>query len=80
MRPEKRSFSIQGHRTSISLEAAFWSALKAAAAEEAASLLPIDYGPYTFANSAPTQSSVGRDTGIQARGYLANKRLEYRAV
>ena len=47
--------------------------------QSAASLLPIDYGPYTFANSAPTQSSVGRDTGIQARGYLANKRLEYRA-
>lgn len=47
--------------------------------QSAASLMPIDYGPYTFANSAPTQSSVGRDTGIQARGYLANKRLEYRA-
>lgn len=28
MRPVKRSFSIDGHRTSISLEAAFWSALK----------------------------------------------------
>lgn len=38
MRPEKRSFSIQGHRTSISLEAAFWSALKAAAAEEGLTL------------------------------------------
>lgn len=47
--------------------------------QSAASLLPVDYGPYTFANSAPTQSSVGRDTGIQARGYLASKRLEYRA-
>lgn len=47
--------------------------------QSAATLLPIDYGPYTFANSAPTQSSVGRDTGIQARGYLVNKRLEYRA-
>ena len=34
MRPEKRSFSIQGHRTSISLESAFWSALKDAAAED----------------------------------------------
>ena len=30
-RPVKRSFSIAGHRTSISLEAAFWDALKAAA-------------------------------------------------
>ena len=34
MRPEKRSFAIQGHRTSISLEAEFWVALKDAAAED----------------------------------------------
>ena len=33
-RPIKRSFTIAGHRTSISLEAAFWEALKAAASEE----------------------------------------------
>lgn len=33
-RPVKRSFSIKGHRTSISLEAAFWDALKEAAARE----------------------------------------------
>lgn len=33
-RPVKRSFTIAGHRTSISLEAPFWEALKAAAAEE----------------------------------------------
>ena len=38
MRPEKRSFSIQGHRTSISLETAFWSALKDAAAEDGLTL------------------------------------------
>lgn len=38
MRPEKRSFSIQGHRTSISLESAFWSALKTAAAEDGLTL------------------------------------------
>lgn len=38
MRPVKRSFSIKGHRTSISLEAAFWDALKDAAAEERVSL------------------------------------------
>lgn len=47
--------------------------------QSAASLLPLDYGPYTFANSGPTQSNVGRDTGIQAKGYLLNKKLEYRA-
>lgn len=47
--------------------------------QSAASLLPIDYSPYTFANSAPTQSNVGRDTGLQAKGYVLNKKLEYRA-
>ena len=35
MRPErKRSLSIAGHRTSISLEAPFWAALKEIAASE----------------------------------------------
>jgi predicted DNA-binding ribbon-helix-helix protein len=34
MRPIKRSFSIGGHRTSISLEPPFWSALKEVAARE----------------------------------------------
>lgn len=33
MKPAKRSFSIAGHRTSISLEPDFWDALKEAAAE-----------------------------------------------
>ncbi len=33
-RPEKRSFTLAGHRTSISLEAAFWEALREAAARE----------------------------------------------
>jgi len=37
-RPVKRSFSIAGHRTSISLEAPFWTALKDAAAREAVSV------------------------------------------
>lgn len=33
-RPIKRSFSIGGHRTSISLEPPFWNALKEVAAKE----------------------------------------------
>jgi len=33
-RPVKRSFAIKGHRTSISLEAPFWEALREAAAEQ----------------------------------------------
>jgi len=46
--------------------------------QSAATLLPIDYGANTFGQSVPTQSSTGRDTGFQARGYLAGSRLEYR--
>ena len=44
----------------------------------APSLLPIDYGSYSFLFSGPEQNVVGRDTGFQARGYVAQKKLEYR--
>ena len=37
-RPLKRSFTVGGHRTSISLEAPFWEALKTAAAQERVTL------------------------------------------
>lgn len=37
-RPVKRSFAIKGHRTSISLEAPFWDALKDAAKEDGVAL------------------------------------------
>ena len=33
-RPVKRSFTIDGHRTSISLETSFWQALKDVAKEK----------------------------------------------
>jgi phosphate-selective porin O/P len=46
--------------------------------QSAATLLPIDYSPYTFTQGSVTQSSTGRDTGFQARGYLIEKHLEYR--
>jgi Phosphate-selective porin O and P len=46
--------------------------------QTAASLLAIDYGTNTFNTSAPTQSTVGRDTGFQAKGYFQGNRLEYR--
>lgn len=38
MRPVKRSFTLNGHRTSISLEEPFWAALKEAAVRENISL------------------------------------------
>jgi predicted DNA-binding ribbon-helix-helix protein len=47
-RPVKRSFTIKGHRTSISLEAPFWEALRQAAEIEhttpAALIAAIDAG------------------------------------
>jgi len=46
--------------------------------QSAASLLPIDYGAYTYTLSGPTQSSTGRDTGFQAKGYVLSNHLEYR--
>jgi hypothetical protein len=47
--------------------------------ESAATLLSLDYGTYSFTESAATQSAVGRDTGFMAKGYLQNSHLEYRA-
>ena len=37
-RPVKRSFSLRGHRTSISIEESFWQALREAANEKNMSL------------------------------------------
>jgi hypothetical protein len=47
--------------------------------QSAASLLPLDYGSYSFLESGPTQSSVGRDVGFLAKGYLGGNHVEYRA-
>lgn len=46
--------------------------------QSAATHLASDYGPYSFLNSGPTNSRVGRDYGVQLRGALATDRLEYR--
>ena len=46
----------------------------------AASHMTIDYGSYSFVQSAATSSVTGRDTGFQVRGYLLSDRLEYRAA
>ena len=47
--------------------------------QSAATLLATDYGPYTFVESAPLTARVGRDYGVQARGYFAENHFEYRA-
>jgi hypothetical protein len=50
------------------------------AQQGATTLLPVDYGPYTFANSTPLGEKVGRDYGTQLRGYLFDSHLEFRAA
>ncbi len=46
--------------------------------QSAATLMALDYGPYTFVESVPTTSRTGRDYGVEARGYLGDDHLEYR--
>jgi len=48
--------------------------------QSAGSLLPIDYGAYSFLQSGPTTSRVGRDYGLQVWGHVAKDKLEYRAA
>lgn len=47
--------------------------------QSAASLLPVDYCPYTFAGCVPLKERVGRDYGVAVRGYPFGRHLEYRA-
>ncbi|MBI5169568.1 MAG: hypothetical protein HZA61_08780 [Candidatus Eisenbacteria bacterium] len=47
--------------------------------QSAATHLTLDYGPYSFLQGDSTQSKVGRDYGVLARGYLGDRHLEYRA-
>jgi hypothetical protein len=46
--------------------------------QSAASLMGLDYGSYQFTASGPLDNSVGRDFGINFRGFLFDERLEYR--
>jgi predicted DNA-binding ribbon-helix-helix protein len=43
-RPVKRSLTLKGHRTSVSLEDEFWKAFRAAAEEEGRTAAEIDAG------------------------------------
>jgi hypothetical protein len=49
------------------------------ATQGATTLMAVDYGPFSFTHSDPTGSRAGRDYGVQARGYLANNHVEFRA-
>jgi hypothetical protein len=46
--------------------------------QSAATLMPVNYGTYTFFCSTPADNFVGRDVGLAARGFLTDERLEYR--
>jgi hypothetical protein len=46
--------------------------------QSAATLLSLDYSTFSFLATLPTQSSVGRDIGFQAKGYFNGNRIEYR--
>jgi hypothetical protein len=63
----------------LSLEAGmFLPAVSYNHVQSAASLMPVDYGAYTFSSGGALGARVGRDYGLQARGYAAEDRLEYR--
>lgn len=62
-RPVKRSLTIAGHRTSISLEAAFWDALKAIAASEGRPLAEI------IAEIDETRGEAGLSSAIRVSLY-----------
>ncbi len=47
--------------------------------QSAASLMAVDYGTYQFFASGPLDNLAGRDLGINLRGFLFDRRLEYRA-
>lgn len=46
--------------------------------QSAAALLALDYGAYTFVENAALDEPIGRDYGIQLRGYPFKKHMEYR--
>ena len=74
-RPLKRSFSLDGHRTSVSLEAPFWDALQDVARGEQVSLAAlvqrIDHARGK-AGSLATESDASVDIGLSGaiRVYL----------
>ena len=57
-RPQKRSFAIKGHRTSISMEAPFWDALQQAANLEGTSLAGLVASIDTTRGEAGLSSAV----------------------
>jgi predicted DNA-binding ribbon-helix-helix protein len=67
-RPVKHSFSIRGHRTSVSLESAFWDALRRSAADRnlaiAALVAEIDAGRGEAGLSSAIRVWILRDLAV----------------
>jgi len=49
------------------------------AQQASSSILPVEYGPYTYLVSDVTDSRAGRDYGVDGRAYLASRHAELRA-
>ena len=72
-RPLKRSFSLDGHQTSISLEAPFWDALQEVARQEQLSMAAlVQRIDHARGKDAAAASKGGADIGLSGaiRVYL----------
>lgn len=72
-RPLKRSFSLDGHRTSISLEAPFWDALQEVARAENVSMAAlVQRIDHARGKETAAESEVAADIGLSGaiRVYL----------
>jgi hypothetical protein len=77
-RPMKRSFTIKGHRTSISVEAAFWEALQQAAAGEQQSLAGLIAAIDAKRGDAGRARCACGCSTISARGRSRSRRRQVR--
>ena len=75
--PVKRSITIAGHQTSISLEPAFWAALEAAAAQEALPLnaLVAQIDVLRIAGQDPPNLASALRTWLLARAQVQHEGL-----
>jgi hypothetical protein len=74
------AFVTYNHSTSFKVDAGMiLPFLSRNNGQSAATLLPVDYGAYTFVEAGPLTTRVGRDYGFQVRGYPLKQKLEYRA-
>lgn len=66
--PEKRSVSLQGHRTSVTLEPEFWAELEAIAAHDKTSLAAL----IARIDAARVETGAGQNLSSAARVFVLN--------